>query len=69
MIDHTTCAPDAHDRSLPDDNDNAVGADRQAIAADGLLACNDCQRPAYYCDNDERYHHVDPDAFCFLIQD
>lgn len=64
MIDHTTCSPSAHDRSLPDPLDG------QAIADDGGLACNDCGKPIYYCENDNQYHHVDPDAeSCFLIPD
>jgi len=62
MIDHRYCPPASHDRSLPDPLDG------QAVAPDGLLACNDCNRPAYYCSNDNNYHHVDPDARCFLIR-
>ena len=60
-IDHSQCPAEAHDRSLPE-------GDEQAHADDGLLACNDCGRPAYYCTRDENYHHVDPEAVCFLIQ-
>lgn len=66
-MDHTTCPPEAHDRSLPIDNNRVNTVDRQTVAADGLLACNDCGRPAYYCEVDNNYHHVDTTAECFLI--
>lgn len=72
---HARCHPSKHDRSLPDDGGRPYGQpldvngfadDRQAIAADGLLGCNDCGLPLFYCLNDEWYYHVDPDAGCFL---
>jgi len=62
-VNHATCAASAHDRSLPEP------LDAQAVADDGQLACNDCGRPAFYCANDESYHHVDRGAVCFLIRD
>lgn len=62
-IDHSTCAADAHDRTLSND-------DQPLIAPDGLLACQDCGLPAFYCANDENFHHVDAAApGCFLIHD
>lgn len=64
-MDHTTCPPEAHDRSLP----KGLTREEQNVASDGLLACNDCGKPAYYCERDDSYHHVDQEAFCFLIQD
>jgi len=74
-INHAQCAPEAHDRSLPDEggrpydqpyDEHGFLSDKQATAADGLLGCNDCGKPLFYCRNDENYHHVDPDAGCFL---
>jgi len=62
MTDHATCPPSAPVRSLP------APRDGQTVADDGLLACNDCNRPAFYCDVDSQYHHVDPEAACFLIR-
>jgi hypothetical protein len=57
-IDHSRCEPGAHDRELPPE---------QKVAEDGLMACNDCARPLFYCTNDEWYVHVDPDAECFTV--
>ena len=41
-------------------------SDKQVIAADGLLGCNDCGRPLFYCRNAGWYFHTDPEAACFL---
>jgi ribosomal protein L37E len=60
-VDHTKCDPFDHDRSF-----EGAGPD-QKVADDGLLGCNDCGRPVYYCDNDGRYHHVNPDDHCWLV--
>jgi hypothetical protein len=74
-VNHHECAAEAHDRSLPDGggrpydqpyDEHGFLSDKQAMAADGLLGCNDCGRPLFYCTNDEQYHHVDPEAECFL---
>jgi hypothetical protein len=74
-INHHECTPEDHDRSLPDDggrlygepyDENGFLSDKQAQAADGLLGCNDCGLPLFWCLRDEHYHHVDPDAGCFL---
>ena len=74
-IKHRECAAEAHDRSLPDDggrpydqkyDEHGYLSDKQVMAADGMLGCNDCGLPLFYCTNDEQYHHVDPDAECFL---
>lgn len=74
-VDHATCRPDTHDRDpgtdqvrpydQPCDKDGML-SDKQSVDADGLLACNDCGRPLFYCTNDEDYHHVDPGVGCFL---
>lgn len=56
-VDHSRCPAEAHDRDLPPE---------QKVADDGLMGCNDCARPLFYCQVDEQYHHVDPDAECFL---
>jgi hypothetical protein len=73
--DHLSCAPGSHDRSLPDDggrpwdqpyDEHGYLSDKQAMAADGLLGCNDCGRPLFWCRANEQYHHVDRDAGCFL---
>ena len=61
-IDHAKCPPEAHDRSLPDE----PFEDEQAKAEDGLMGCNDCGLPLFYCRKAEWYFHVDPDAECFL---
>lgn len=45
------------------------GASGQRVADDGLLGCNDCGKPLYYCTSDEDYHHVDREASCFLVPD
>jgi len=58
-MNHTQCAPSAHDRTADPDN--------QTIDSDGLFVCNDCLRAAFYCANDNEYHHTDPEASCFLI--
>lgn len=39
----------------------------QRVAVDGLLGCNDCGQPLYWCRNDEDWHHVDPRQECFLV--
>ena len=54
---HAHCPRLAHDRELPPE---------QAQAADGLMACNDCGRPAFYCAVAEWYFHCDPAAECPL---
>ena len=73
--DHAKCPPEAHDRSLPDDggrpydqpyDENGWLSDKQTMAADGLLGCNDCGKPLFYCRVAEWYFHVDPEAECFL---
>jgi hypothetical protein len=73
-VDHAKCAPETHDRSLPDDGGrpyaeqydaNGMLSDKQAIAEDGLLGCNDCGRPMFWCSADGQYHHVDPAAACW----
>ena len=40
----------------------------QRVADDGLLGCNDCGQPLYYCVNDNWYHHVDPAQDCYLVE-
>lgn len=74
LVDHRGCTAEAHDRSLPDrtrpydqplDEDGNL-SDAQVVAADGLLGCNDCGRPLFYCTNDDNYWHADPRAECFL---
>jgi hypothetical protein len=74
-INHDGCDPSAHDRSLPDDggrpydqpyDSNGFLSDKQSYGPDGLLACNDCGRPLFYCRNAEWYFHVDKYAGCFL---
>jgi hypothetical protein len=73
-VDHAKCPAEAHDRSLPDDggrpyaekyDEHGFLSDKQAIAGDGLLGCNDCGRPMFYCRADEQYHHVDPGDECW----
>jgi hypothetical protein len=74
-IDHAACLPADHDRTLPDDGSRAYDqpydeqgylSDKQVHAADGLLGCNDCGEALFYCQRDNRYRHVSPDAECFL---
>jgi hypothetical protein len=36
------------------------------VADDGLMGCADCRRPLFWCENDRQWHHVDPEAECFL---
>lgn len=71
---HGKCGPEDHDRSLPDrsraydeprDPDGCL-SDAQVRAADGLLGCNDCGLPLFWCRRDNQYHHVDPRASCPL---
>lgn len=73
--DHDACLPETHDRSLPDDGGRPYGepydadgylSDKQSYGPDGLLACNNCGKPMFYCTNDEQYHHTDPNVSCFL---
>lgn len=75
-LDHSACPPQAHDRSLPDEggrpwdqpyDEQGHLSDKQAMAEDGLLGCNDCGRPLFYCRTTENYHHVDRAAECFLV--
>ncbi len=57
---HASCPPEAHDRTA---------GDEQAVDEHGLMACNDCGEPIFYCERTGWYHHVDPAAMpCFLIQ-
>jgi hypothetical protein len=74
-IDHAQCAPGSHDRSLPDNGGRPYGlpydehgnlSDKQVMAPDGLLGCNDCGLPLFWCIGDNDYHHVDRDTECFL---
>jgi len=74
-IDHAQCAPESHDRNPGTDeirpysepyDEHGMLSDKQSVGEDGLLACNDCGLPIFYCRADEWYHHVDPDAECFL---
>ena len=76
ITDHAKCPPEAHDRSLPDDggrpydqpyDEHGFLSDKQVMAADGMLGCNDCGKPLFYCRKAEWYFHVDPDADCFLF--
>jgi hypothetical protein len=62
VIDHALCAPEDHDRSLPDPPADS----EQAKASDGLLGCNDDGLPLFWCRRTENWHHVDPQAECFL---
>jgi hypothetical protein len=73
--DHSRCAAEAHDRSLPDDggrpyderiDENGFLSDKQSYGPDGLLACNDCGQPLLYCRIAEWYFHVDPEAGCWM---
>lgn len=47
--------------------DGYVYKGEQRVAADGLMGCNDCGEPLYYCENTHWYHHVDPKHECFLV--
>lgn len=60
IIDHATCPESSHDR-------DPEGAEEQAVDEAGLTACNNCQKPIFYCSEDEDWHHLDPKASCFLI--
>lgn len=62
VIDHALCAPEDHDRSLPDPPADS----EQAKASDGLLGCNDDGLPLFWCRRTQNWHHVDPHAACFL---
>jgi hypothetical protein len=62
VVNHGLCVPEDHDRSLPDPPGDAD----QAKASDGLIGCNDDGRPLFYCRRTENWHHVDPQAECFL---
>jgi hypothetical protein len=65
-VDHRACLPTEHDTSLPDGWQND---DEQTATLDGkAIACNDCKLPMFWCTRSEDWHHVDPDATCFLIQ-
>lgn len=44
-----------------------VTCNEQRVAGDGLIGCNDCGEPIYWCHNDNRWHHVNPAHECFLI--
>lgn len=54
-MDHSKYSPSLHDRSLPDDNhlDEDGQWHPQWVAADGLMACNDCKLPMFYCQEEE----------------
>lgn len=61
---HDFCPADAHDREV----DPSLTAEEQKRDADGLLACNHCSLPAFWCERTGQYHHLDPAApACFLI--
>lgn len=64
VVDHRTCPPDAHDTSLPDGW--TPGHEQAALPGGTAIACNDCKKALFYCGRDENWHHVDPDAECFL---
>ena len=75
-VNHHECAPADHDRNLPDNggrpynepnDEHGYLSDKQVAANDGLLGCNDCGRPLFYCTRAEDYRHVDPDAECWLV--
>lgn len=58
---HADCEPDDHTRDVAD-------VDEQATTETGLMACNHCLLPAFYCGNTRRYYHLHPDdPDCFLI--
>ena len=64
---HEMCPAEAHDRSV---DPHTVETGEQNVDADGLLACNDCGVPTFYCDTTGWYHHLDPNAEpCFLAQE
>jgi hypothetical protein len=63
-VDHRACPAEAHDTSLPDGWQ--PGYEQAALPGGKAIACNDCKKALFYCVRDENWHHVDPDAECFL---
>ena len=61
-VNHAKCPPGTHDRSLPD----PPYQDEVTKAEDGLMGCADCRRPLFWCEQDHQWHHVDPEAECFM---
>ena len=59
-VDHGTCPAGSHDREV-----TGLGSE-QARAADGLMGCNDCGLPLFYCEVAGWYFHCDREAECFL---
>lgn len=60
-VDHHQCAPYDHDfAAVPE----------EGSTPDGHMACTDCGVAAFYCGNDDDYHHAGADVDpCFLIEE